>query len=399
MRVLIETKIFPNDRDPLAAPFNRQQFEALSRLCDVELFANVPWFPGDDLIARAQGKRRVPIAECTRMGGMDVQFRRVLYVPRLGRPLSGLTYAGSLWPKIREKRGSIDAVLAAFAYPDGFAGAVLARALGVPLVVKVHGTDINLLPNMRGLRRQIQWTMRQAYAVFGPSRPLVDRAIELGANPDHARVVLNGIDRSIFCVRDRAEAKRSLALSPSVHHLLFVGRPERAKGFDELMAAMASLKDATPAVELIVIGNAPEANKYRDCAKESGLAIQFLGIQPHQTIANYLAASDALVLPSWAEGTPNVVLEALASGRRVVASAVGGIPDVMNRPEFGFLVEPRNSESLTSAIRSVVAEPYDPVRISECLPYGDWTHSAREVLQILEAAVANGKSGVMANRD
>jgi glycosyltransferase involved in cell wall biosynthesis len=234
--------------------------------------------------------------------------------------------------------------------------------------------------------------MRQAHSVFGPSRPLIERAVELGANPERARVVLNGIDKQIFCVRDRSEARLGLGLSSATRQLLFVGRPERAKGFDELITAMASLRDSTPPVELIVVGDGLQATAYRERAGQLGVTAKFVGVQSQQAVANYLAACDALVLPSWAEGTPNVIIEALASGRRVVATAVGGVSDIVNQAELGILVEPRNPDALAHALRRVLTEPYDPVHVSQNMGFGDWSHSASEVLQILESAMLYGKS-------
>jgi len=167
---------------------------------------------------------------------------------------------------------------------------------------------------------------------------------------------------------------------------LFVGRPERTKGFDELLTAVASLRGSIPSIELIVVGEGPEAAAYRERAGRLGVTATFVGVMPQRAVANYLAACDTLVLPSWAEGTPNVIIEALASGRRVVATAVGGIPDIVNRQELGLLVEPRNADALADALRRVLAEPYDPVEVSQNMGFGDWSHSAREVLQILESA-------------
>jgi len=308
----------------------------------------------------------------------------------VGQLLSGFTYASSLWPKIAFKHRNIDVILAAFAYPDGFAGALLARKLGVPLVVKVHGSDINVLPGRMGFGSLIRWTMRQAHAVFGPSRPLVKRAVELGANPERARVVLNGIDKQLFRVRDRSEARLGLGLSRDSRQLLFVGRPERTKGFDDLIAAMASLRGSTPPIELIVVGDGAETAGYRERASKLGVVAKFVGIMSQEAIASYLAACDALVLPSWAEGTPNVIIEALASGRRVVSTTVGGIPDIVNQPALGVLVEPRNPNDLAHALRCVLAEPYNPLHVSQSMGFGDWAHSAGEVLQILESAMHSG---------
>jgi glycosyltransferase involved in cell wall biosynthesis len=234
--------------------------------------------------------------------------------------------------------------------------------------------------------------MRQAHSVFGPSRPLIERAIELGANPQRARVVLNGIDKQTFCVRDRVQARLDFGLSSAMRLLLFVGRPERAKGFDELIEAMVLLRDLTPPVELIVVGDGPQAKEYRERAGQMGVTARFVGVQSQQAVANYLAACDALVLPSWAEGTPNVIIEALASGRRVVATAVGGVSDIVNQPELGILVEPRNPDALAHALRRVLTEPYDPIYVSQNMGFGDWLHSASEVLQILESAMRHEKS-------
>ena len=386
MRVLIATKIFPNVREPGMAPYNRHQFEALSQLCSVQLLASVPWFPGAALVARLRGRPWQKLPANVQIGKLEVTYPRVFYLPWVGQLLSGFTYASSLWPKIGFKRGKIDVILAAFAYPDGFAGALLARALGVPLVVKVHGSDINVLPGKAGLGGLIRWTMRQAYSVFGPSRPLIKRAVELGANPERARVVLNGIDKQVFRVRDRFAARRELGLSLDTKQVLFVGRPERTKGFDELLTALASLRGGIPSIELIVVGEGPETAAYRERAGRLGVTATFVGVMPQRAVANYLAACDTLVLPSWAEGTPNVIIEALASGRRVVATAVGGIPDIVNRQELGLLVEPRNADALADALRRVLAEPYDSVEVSQNMGFGDWSHSAREVLQILESA-------------
>ena len=158
LRVLISTKIFPNAAHPGWAPFNRQQFAALSRLSGVEVvdvLATLPWFPGADLPllrgrSLAQGLGAVPDHEV--IDGLPVRHPRTLYVPKIDGGLSGALHLASLAPVARRYRGRVDVLLAAWAYPDGCAAVALGRLLGVPVVVKLHGSDINVLGQRRGPR-------------------------------------------------------------------------------------------------------------------------------------------------------------------------------------------------------------------------------------------------------
>jgi glycosyltransferase involved in cell wall biosynthesis len=101
-----------------------------------------------------------------------------------------------------------------------------------------------------------------------------------------------------------------------------------------------------------------------------------------------MAAADVLVLASWAEGTPNVVLEALASGRRVVASAVGGVPDLLADPALGELVPARDPAALATALVRAARAPYDPIAIAARGARGGWADSARALLGVLTDAIA-----------
>src|SRR5581483_11182783 len=137
MRVLVVTKIFPNAVEPDSNPFNRQQFAALGKLCDVEVMATIPWYPGAGLFRRwsAAGRlQAVPSEE--RIEGLAVHHPRTLFVPRYGHAISALLYTASLAPSVLARNRRVDVVLGSWAYPDGAAAIGLARLLGVPSVVK-----------------------------------------------------------------------------------------------------------------------------------------------------------------------------------------------------------------------------------------------------------------------
>ncbi|HZO13549.1 MAG TPA: glycosyltransferase, partial [Polyangiaceae bacterium] len=223
-----------------------------------------------------------------------------------------------------------------------------------------------------------------AGAVVGPSRPLIERAIELGADPQRARVIPNGIDRHLFSPGDRLDARRALGLPETGRQILFVGRLEPQKGTGELLGAFERLQASRPDVRLVMIGDGPSRAAHERVARD--LPVSFVGWQPHDSIGRWLAASDVLALPSWAEGTPNVVLEALASGRPVVATRVGGIPDVICDKRLGELVAPHSVDALCDALDRVLSRAHDAQAIARIAALRDWNESARALFDVLCAA-------------
>jgi glycosyltransferase involved in cell wall biosynthesis len=113
-----------------------------------------------------------------------------------------------------------------------------------------------------------------------------------------------------------------------------------------------------------------------------------IGPQPLDRIPTWMAACDLLVLPSHVEGTPNVVLEALASGRRVVASRVGGVPDLITSSALGALVPSRDPAALATALTAALREPYDPAEVARLGARGGWAASAAALHAVLAAATS-----------
>jgi teichuronic acid biosynthesis glycosyltransferase TuaC len=376
MRVLIVTKIFPNCVEPTSSPFNRQQFAALARLSDVEVLASIPWFPGATAFAKwsnAGRLARVPARD--RVDGVPVRHPRFAYLPRVGRALSGPLYAASLAPIALPYRGRVDVVLGAWAYPDGFASILIAELLGVPAVIKLHGSDINVLSQLPATRRRLKWALARARRIVAVSRPLAERAAELGAKPERIDVVPNGIDRDAFYPRDKAEARRQLGFPVDAPVVLYVGHVTEEKGAFDLVRAFAA-NAALSRVKLVLVGDGEGVVACRELARSLGVMAELVGAQPHAVIPTWLAACDLLCLPSWNEGMPNVVVEALASGRPVVASDVGGISEVLG-PGSGELVPRRDPRALSLALERTLAARHDPRAVSLALDRPSWEGSAR----------------------
>jgi teichuronic acid biosynthesis glycosyltransferase TuaC len=388
MRVLIVTKIFPNSAEPLSSPFNRQQFAELAKLCDVEVLAMIPWFPGAKAFSKwSRAGRLLDVPKMERIDGLSVRHPRFVFLPKIGPGLSGPLYAASLAATAIRYRGRVDVVLGSWAYPDGFAAVVLAETLGIPSVVKLHGSDMNVVARLPGPRRGLRWALPRAERVVAVSRPLGDAAIELGVFPDRVDVVPNGIDRARFRPRDRKAARRALGLPIDARIVLYVGNVEAHKGSLDLVRAFATLVQRKTDALLVVVGDGAALADCKRLAETLGVDVSFVGAKPHDEVPEWIAASDVFALPSWNEGTPNVILEALACGRRVVATRVGGTPNVVKSDLLGILVQPRDPDALATGLDAALSEEYDPDAVSVSLDAPDWAESARLLHASLAAAL------------
>lgn len=390
MRVLVVTKIFPNALEPLSAPFNRQQMAALGRRCQVEVLATIPWFPGAGALARwSPAGRLTGVPRTERIDGIAVEHPRVLYLPRFGHVFSAALYVASVLPAVWRRRRDFDVLLGTWAYPDGVAAVALGRALGLPVVVKLHGSDIDVLSARPALRRQLALALPHADRVVAVSRALGQAAQELGVPADRIDIVTNGVDSALFHPRDRAAARAELGRGGDGRRwILFVGRVEADKGSLDLAAAFQRVAAARPDVALMIVGDGKARAAAEEALRPLGDRVAFLGARPLAEIPLWMGACDVLTLPSHHEGTPNVLLEALACGRRVVATRVGGIPDVVHRDELGALVPVGDVEALAAALAEAAGSGYDAAAVASLGARGGWDESAARLHDSLARACA-----------
>jgi glycosyltransferase involved in cell wall biosynthesis len=394
MRVVAITQIWPNAVEPHRTPFNVQQFKRLREWCDVEVIDAIAHVPGVRLVGKVGGKKAraarvvqlgaLPARDT--IGGIETHYMRQLYVPKL--PSAALPlYLGCLVP-YREVLRRADVILGTWAYPDGCAAVLAARALGKPCVVKVHGTDINVNAKRPSVRRIVRRILPGADALVSVSTGLSAELEALGVPREKIRLVSNGVDKELFAPRDKREARRALGLREEGPVVLYVGRLETAKGMAELLEAAPSVRARLPDAVFAVIGEGEWGGRVAEAAAQSGGSIVAPGARPLKEVARWLAACDVLTLPSWAEGTPNVVLEAMASGRPVVATRIGGIPAAMKEPEAGTLVPVKDAGALADALVDVLtrvrAGGYVPDDVARWGP-GSWRQSASELWDVLRS--------------
>lgn len=162
------------------------------------------------------------------------------------------------------------------------------------------------------------------------------------------RVVPNGVDLDAFTVEDREEARRLLGLDSSPL-AVSVGRLSRQKGLDVLLAAWPEVERRVPGAQLVIVGSGPEEDELR---RRAGSA-RLLGAR--DDVRSWLAAADAVVVPSRWEGLAYVVLEAMAAGRSVVATDVAGMSEALG--DTGLVVPSEDPAALAAALASALTRP------------------------------------------
>ena len=235
---------------------------------------------------------------------------------------------------------------------SGFVAYWATRGCPRPLVLSVRGSDINLLGN--GLWGRLnRLTYKWMDAIIAVSGDIARKLEENGVDPQKIRVVLNGVDRR-FSPQFQGGARTQLDLPESRFIVLFIGLLAPVKGLEILLQAMPRLEDEKPLC--LLVGEGPLRTELQRQVEEKKLQgqVSFVGARPTAEIPLWLNAADVLVLPSFSEGRPNVVLEAQACGVPVVATQVGGTPELIRDGESGLLVDSGDAGGLATAIRRLI---------------------------------------------
>jgi len=260
----------------------------------------------------------------------------------------------------RRERGAIAAlcrsldpdIVHTHGYRPDVVDAAVARSLGFPVVTTVHGFTGSGWKNRVYERLQLR-AFRRFDAVVAVSRPLADLLAAKGTPRQRIHLVPNAwAPRAPGA--GRAEARRALGTRADGRLIGWVGRFDPAKGADVLVRAVGLLGDAS--VGAVMVGDGPERAACRAMAARLGIGerIAWPGVVPDA--GRLLAAFDVFVLSSRTEGTPIVLFEAMSAGVPVVASCVGGVPDVVGNGE-AVLVPADDPGALAAAVRAVLADP------------------------------------------
>ena len=387
MRILAITNLYPNPYQPLRAAFNRQEFRALAKLHSLAVISPIAWT--DELTYHGKRAASLPRDRRILLDGIAVDYPRYLFTPKVLRAWYGHFYRFSVNSAFKRALAELrpDVIYAHWAYPDGWAAVKLGHDAGLPVVIKVHGSDILVLSSYRGRRHRTIEALQRADGIVAVSQDLAQRMVEMGAPVENIHVVYAGIDREVFRPGSSAAARGRLGLEPDIPIVLFVGNLLPVKGLDVLVEASSHLKKDGVKFSCLLIGQGPMRDQLERQIASLQLQeqVHMLGPKPNDELPEWYRAATLFVLPSRSEGLPTVLREAAACGTPFVASRVGGIPEIAHLFPSR-LVQPEDARGLAHAICEMIERP---INHRECLDhfrqFPSHDESAAKLSEVLEA--------------
>ncbi|WP_457673021.1 glycosyltransferase family 4 protein [Thiolapillus sp.] len=377
-RLLIITNLYPTPWDHQRGTFNFQQFNRLAEHLDIRLVVPVSWKE-----RLRHGRRRATPLPPHPLEGRAV-YPWYWYTPGLFRASYGLTLQASLALQCNRltREFNPDLLLSSWAYPEGVAGTRIAGRLGIPAFVKVHGSDINVIASRASIQKQIRAWGRQVEGIASVSAALKKKMVSMGIDGKKIRVIYNGIDHQRFHPLPRKEARTRLAMGDS-RIILYVGNLKREKGCVDLAEAFVRIAPHHPDLRLCIAGAGTMRETIAATAARAGLEhrVILLGKVDHEDLNHWYNAADLVCLPSYNEGVPNVLLEAMACGTPVVATGVGGIPEVVNE-NTGLLSEAGDLQALTRNLETALARQWNRNTIHGHALNFSWDENIRQMLDM-----------------
>jgi glycosyltransferase involved in cell wall biosynthesis len=364
--LVIITNLFPLPWEPNRATFNKQQFELLKDEYELSILIPVAfsgWFKHRKEIKQSAHVRYVPN----------------FYLPKIGRRfysvsmfLSILLHSG-LW--LRKRNPSI--ILASWAFPEAIAASWLSRLYNAKFFFKVHGSDINLHGKIPARAKQIRSAANKAQGILSVSQALAKELCAIGVSNEKVHVIYNGVDHDRFgpdYPSNKAEA-----------YLLYIGNLKHDKGVLELIDGFSQITSQFPNLHLVFAGSGAMMSTLTTFAQTHHIEnkITFLGNVAHHELPAWLSNAKALCLPSYNEGVPNVVLESMAAGTPILATCVGGIPEVVDEYICGKLIPPKDAKAVASGLKELLNNHWSRKKIKQHALQFTWQKNKKLLLEML----------------
>ena len=364
-KILFFSNLFPLPWEPTRGQFNLQQTSHMEKDANISYLIPVPFFTW---LKQVVLKRKYHDKN-------NYCLFPFFYLPGIGRSLHPLFMLLSMLISIKPLFwfAKHKYVIASWAYPEGVTAAILKKIFGFQLTIDCLGSDVNVHSLCPKRKKQLAFAFKEATTVATKSKALAAKVLEITPEAN-VKTIYNGVNFERFNVAEKPVTKK--------FNLLFIGNLIKTKGVFELLTAAKKLSDEKIDFELSIIGKGPEESNLASYIAENNLneSIKLIGGVPHELLDQWFSKSHALILPSYREGVPNVIMEALATGTPVVATSVGGIPEVINNEVNGILLEDYQPNTIYQGIRSLMNEAWSSEDILKSVESYTWENTSEQFL-------------------
>ena len=382
LNIVIVSTLYPNTADPARGVFTAQMVKKLKNLCNVIVISPLPWFPKNSFLNSINLFKKWNIfskVSDDTIDGVQVYYPRYIVIPGI------LSYSHSFFMSVPlffcirrlNKQRKIDLINTHWVFPDGVASTIISKILKIPNILVALGCDITHFPALSFRKKQITWALKNSASLMAVSEDLGQRMIKLGAGPSKIKLAPDGVDFGKFHVVDRILCREKLGLPQDKKIILQVASLDEVKGGKYLIRAVSLLKESEKNVCVYFVGDGHLKHLLIKQSKELGVEkiISFVGRIPHDEIPLWMNSADTFCLSSIREGRPNVLLESIACGVPVVATAVGGVPEIIN-PDNGYLAESTNAQDIADKLYKVLNREWIRESISSTVSHLTWETAA-----------------------
>lgn len=392
-KVAVLTSYFPTRDEHHRGHSAYQTLRQMTDLADIEVVCTTARYPESKLL-RPRGFVARDVDLTWSPPDVKAHYTYFKAIPLVSRVLNGYACLRAAKPFLDQINP--DVILNYWLYPEGWAAVKWGQDHDIPVIVGSIGSDLRRIDDAV-TRQYTVWTLEHASAILTVSYELADQAVTLGAERDKVRVVVNGCDTQVFHPRDQTAMRAKLGLEQDAEWIVYVGNVIPTKGLFELLDAFTQLEKERPRVRLAMIGRGQSLEPLQFLAAERGLSSKVLlpGVAASERVAEWMAASDLFCLPSYSEGCPNVVIEALACGRPVVGTLVGGIPELVD-DQNGVLVKLKDVADLKRGLAEALDRPWDHAALAT-RHNRNWRQAAEDTFalcqQVLSAKSTTSNDG------
>jgi glycosyltransferase involved in cell wall biosynthesis len=292
---------------------------------------------------------------------------------------------------LNKKAAKFDLLHAHF-LDQGYIGAKLKSLYNKPLVITAHGGEVYDLPfKSQWYNTLYRYVIGEADQVITVSNFNAEKLLSLGVPSKKIHVIPNGYNEAFFKALSVIAMRQKLELPLNKKILLSIGNLVPEKGHTFLIDAMRFVIQKHQDALLIIIGDGILREELERQVKHLGLSgkVLLLGRKSHEEIPMWINACDIFVAPSLTESFGVVIIEALACGKPVVGTRVGGIPEIISSCEVGILVESAHSSSLAEGLLEAMARKWSQMAITSYAEQYSWNQIVPKIIDVYYQALNN----------